>query len=527
MTRRTASQLIAAGIDHATIHVGRDLRPVHAAALSEGARAWFDDGEEGTAACVLTNDASSIGLVLAAVLHGFPLVSLPAPPRTDAPAAYLQHLADIMRAVGARAAVARDDIAATLDGGGIPTVPHSTLGRRRVAAGSSAFELVQFSSGTTGPSTGTRLDDEKLGRNMSAILARIRPRPGDNIVSWLPLSHDMGLVGMLLSAVAGLSPSYAAGGTVSILPTETFVRRPSSWLQLITDHRGTITAGPDVGYRLATLRAPSYTDLSSLRCAIAGGEIVRPSTLSAFTEAFAPMGLARNALCPAYGMAEIGLAATISDPEEPWGKVSVSSAQLAEGRLETDTREDGALVDLATCGRPLDGYEIKPSPGSGGAVGALSIRGPSIGTRLDRTDLADGAGWFATSDLGALVDGQVIVVGRRDDQLVVNGRNVAATAIEEVVARIDGVRSGRVVAVGLPDGGWILAVEPSSRSHRPDVRRLAAASTRTAGAQPDDIVVLERGQLPFTTSGKVRRAELVRRYLTGELAQAGTAYDAT
>jgi fatty-acyl-CoA synthase len=341
-------------------------------------------------------------------------------------------------------------------------------------------------------------------------------------VSWLPLSHDMGLVGTLLVSIAATSPSWADTGLVVLLDPTAFLRRPALWLEAIDRWGGTFTAAPNFGYQMAT-RRPASVDLSRIRCAIVGGEITRADTLESFVACYRDCGLDALALCPAYGMAELGLAATMTPPDEHWRNRSLSTAALADGMIGAAVADEPATF-LVASGRPLPGYELR-CDADDDSTGQIAVRGPSIGVDGRTGDgLADDHGWYHAGDAGFVDDGWLYVCGRTDDYLVTHGRNIYAPAAEAAVGELDGVRNGRVTAVGLPNGDWVIVAEPSGPA--PEVaadrdalrREIRRAAVRLTTAQPDDVILVARGTLPLTASGKLQRSEVRRRLLTDDLA---------
>lgn len=250
---------------------------------------------------------------------------------------------------------------------------------------------------------------------------------------------------------------------------------------------------------------------------------MRASTLVGFVAAHEGNGLRPTALCPAYGMAELGLAATLTPTDEDWRERRLSTRALAGGELRGPAPGEVG-TDLVSSGLPLAGYRVTVDA-SPGAVGPLRIDAPSVGTDADT-----GRSWravdgsFVPGDLGFVDgDGWVSVCGRVDDHLVVHGRNVYAPAIEEAVAEVQGLRPGRAVAVGGPSGEWALVAEvvrnetisdADIRSIEQAVRRAAVASV---GLRPDEVVLLRPGRLPLTSSGKRQRGEVLRRWVDGSM----------
>lgn len=518
------SQLIDSGLERTQIGFGPTGALSSAAGLrSAGERRFSSTADASGFGMVMSNDRPTVECLLGAIACGARLVSFPAPPRgdrTDYRAGLEQGCLDH----GLREIVAEPGLAASLGQLGLPMRGHDQLAARPLAAGSEpGFQLVQFSSGTTQQPKPVVLDDPGLGGNVAATLDRVDPRPGDNVVSWLPLSHDMGLVGMLLASIAGMGPHGADGGTIVLLDPAQFMRAPGLWLELISEHRGTVTAAPDFGLRFAALRPPrGDVDLTSLRCVIVGAEPVRADTLAQFTATYADQGFRAEALCPAYGLAEAGLAVTMTPPAERWRSRRVSLAALADNELAAG-RPGEPTIDLVASGPALTGYDTA-TDGPPSGTGRIAVRGPSIGTDgRTNASFAGRDGWMTTGDEGFLDDGWLYVCGRTDDYLVTHGRNLYAPAIESAVATVPGVRSQRAAAISLPDGTWVVVAEtskatlgspPAADRLRDDIRREVV---HTAGAQPDEILLIGRATMPVTTSGKLRRAELRTRMLAGTI----------
>lgn len=519
------SDLLAAGAENARLHFGMDGEAVSAAELARsGQRYYRSSASTDTVAILMTNDRATVEVVLAAVAAGVKVVSLPLPPRAADLDAYLHLLRTACAQQGAQEVIVRDDAVGLLEGSGLAVRGHADLGRRPLAApASGGFELVQFSSGSTSSPKPVQLDDEALGANVSAVLEVLAPQAGDGALSWLPLSHDMGLIGMLLAAIAGKHHSMAGESEVVLLDPAHFLHRPAAWLSAMAHWRTAITAAPDFGFRLCLQRGAQVSgDLSRLRCAIVGGEVIRASTLQAFTQAYESSGFTGEAFCPAYGMAELGVAATLTPMAERWSELPVDLPSLSEHRVVPAAGEGGDSIVLVASGPPLPGYELRIDGADD--VGPVCVRGPSIAVD-GATGKSFGAddGWYSTGDVGFLHDDVVFVSGRADDYIVARGRNVYAPSLEDAIARVPGVRAGRVAAVGLPTGDWVVVVEPRSgqtlgSAEREHLRReIAREAVGVASAHPVDVVIAEQGALPFTASGKLQRRETVKRYLAQEL----------
>lgn len=393
---------------------------------------------------------------------------------------------------------------------------------RWVDPGPDSLALVQLSSGTTGAPKAIGLTHRQILTNVHAILgvifdaypAEAGYRHGG--VSWLPLYHDMGLVGSLLTALVRPGP-------LTLMKPEEFVARPSRWLDAISRYRATISAAPHFAYRFACDRIKDEEldglDLSSWLLALDGAEAVTPKTLDRFYDRFRRCGLRREALTPVYGLAEASLAVTFSDPRSPFGWKSFDREALVE---EARARVEPGGLPLTSCGRPLPGLEVRVADEEGNPlaetrVGRVLIKGPSVtGGYLDR----DGGeevvpdGYLDTGDRGFLLAGELYICGRTKDLIILRGKNYAPEHIEQAVEGVPGTRPGGSAAVGILTGegeGLALLVERGGEPSEGELRAaLRARIAERCGVVPDRLVLLEPGALPRTSSGKIRRREAAR-----------------
>jgi len=403
----------------------------------------------------------------------------------------------------------------------------------RLAVRPDDLALLQFTSGSTGAQEGVMLTHANLLANLRAIAHGIRPGPGDVAVSWLPLYHDMGLIGLMLGSL------YFGIPLVACSPID-FLRRPVRWLRMLSDHGGTLTAGPNFAYSLVARKVRDADldglDLSALRVALCGAEPIHPSTVEAFTRRFQAVGLRPEAFFPAYGLAENTLAVSFSDLGRPPRLQAVRADRLeAEGRAEPCPRGEGARV-LVSVGRPLPTVEVtvvdeadRPVPE--GVRGEIVVRGPSVmkgyyGNPEATADTLRG-GWLHTGDLGFFLDGHLYVSGRKKDLVIKAGRNYFAEDLEAAAARIEGVKPGGVCAFSVEreDRGTeevVLVVEtgdPHPREGLADEVRAAVASA--TGCRPDRVIVVPARTLPKTSSGKLQRFRARSWYLDGTLTLRG------
>ncbi len=393
--------------------------------------------------------------------------------------------------------------------------------------------FVQFTSGSTAQPKGVVLSHANLASNVAAIGGPgLALGPSDVGVSWLPLHHDMGLIGM------ALTPLYFQV-TAALLSPVLFLKRPTEWLKAIHRFRGTISFAPSFAYDLSLRRVKpadlEQLDLSSWRVAGCGAEPVRADTLEAFAQAFAPARFNPSAFLPCYGMAEHTLAATFARRNEPLDVDRISSAALVDRRRAEppDGARDRALR-IVNCGRPFPGHRVRivddeGNPVPEGWIGEIQLSGPSVmqgyfdNPAATVRTLRDG--WLHTGDEGYLKGGCLFVCGRQKDIVIVNGRNFYPEDLEWAVGELPGVRSGNVVAFGVggvPGDGdrerVIVVVE--SKGKIPGEELVVEVRRRIVegvGLQVDEVVVAPPGTVQRTTSGKVRRSILKSSYESGAI----------
>ena len=395
--------------------------------------------------------------------------------------------------------------------------------------------FIQFSSGTTRDPKPVALSHRQILANVRAILGSItRAHPlaaGESHVgvSWLPLYHDMGLVGAVLSAVDH-------PGDLVLIPPEQFVARPAIWLRAISRHRGTISPAPNFAYALCADRIRDEelegVDLSSWRVALNGAEPVTPEVLRRFVDRFRPYGLREETLTPVYGLAEATLAVTFSDVGGAFRQRRFDRDAL----VNADTaRPCDHGLPLVSVGRPLPGFALRICDAHGtaledGRVGRVHVRGPSIMDgyfgmcEATRECLAEG--WLDTGDTGFVYEEELYLFGRAKDLIVLRGRNHAPQEIEQAADGVAGVRTGCSAAIGVVREGadgeaLVLLIERSGAGDHSDDATLAELVGRRVSAETglrcERVLVLEPGTLPRTSSGKIRRGEARRRYLADAL----------
>jgi fatty-acyl-CoA synthase len=459
--------------------------------------------------------------------------------------AYLEQLRRQFEASGATAAVGIDDLAGflaevardfpavCLHGGmdAIDALPDKEVELRPL--GSDDLCYIQFSSGSTRHPHGIQIRQAALMANLAGMTgpAGLDVVSGDRTVSWLPLYHDMGLIGFTMAPLScQLSIDY--------LTPRDFARRPIQWLNLISKNRATISYSPSFGYDLAARRGASQVppdlDLSTWRHAGIGGDMIRPDVLDRFSQAFASKGFSPKIFIPSYGMAEVCLAITFSPGGTGVRTDSVDRRALAENQRAVpaaDPSDVNRARRFVVCGKVLPGHRLEVRDSSGKAlsereVGRIFVNGPSImpgyfGEPEASREVLSGDGWLDTGDLGYLVDDEIVVTGRAKDLIIVNGRNIWPQDIEWAVEARRVVKRGDAAAFSVENEQGervIVAVlaRVSGEEARINLARDVAGAVREAIAVDCDVALVAPSVgLPMTSSGKLSRARTKANYLAG------------
>ena len=397
----------------------------------------------------------------------------------------------------------------------------------QVAIDPTSLAILQFTSGSTADPKGVMLPHTTIGANLDAIVEAAALDPESDVaVSWLPLYHDMGLIGLL-------TVPMTTGTDLVLASPQEFLGAPGRWMEWMSAYGGTCTAGPNFSYALAAraLRRADGLDLSRWRLALNGAEPIDPAAVEDFVAAGAPHGLRPGAVFCAFGMAEATLGVTFPEPLSGMRTDAVNRRVLESDRYAAPTAAEAeGTRRLAVLGRPLPGLEIRiVDPESGDAmrsreVGELEVRGSSVTPgyyrRPDATAAALHDGWLRTGDLGYLLDGELIVCGRIKDVIIVGGRNVFPEDVERAASAVDGVRAGNVIAFGVEGrrGREAVVVVAESRADDVDsVRDAVAAQVRDAVGVSTEVVLVNPGTLPKTSSGKLQRSLCRSRYLGADL----------
>lgn len=395
--------------------------------------------------------------------------------------------------------------------------------------------FLQFTSGSTSRPKGVTLTHANLMANIAAIGGQGGLRiTGESMgISWLPLYHDMGLIGFVFTPVV-----HRARGALFIPPLM-FLKRPAIWLRQVSEHRGTITFAPNFAYGLCTTRVKDAeiegVDLSHLRVAGCGAEPIQYATLRAFADRYGRYGFRSTAFLPCYGMAEHSLAITFIGLGEDIKADRVDAGRLAE-KVAAPAGAGEPAVEVVCCGRPFAGHGLRIVDEAGvpvaeRQVGQIELQGPSVMQGYwddpERTAAALRGGWLATGDLGYLADGELYVCGRIKDLIIVHGRNYHPQDIEWQASQVEGVRRGNVIAFGVHPPGQarehvvvaceVRQVSEDAGEQEALRQKIQAGVLAALSLRVDAVLLLPPGALPKTSSGKLQRHRAAEMFASGEL----------
>jgi acyl-CoA synthetase (AMP-forming)/AMP-acid ligase II/acyl carrier protein len=386
--------------------------------------------------------------------------------------------------------------------------------------------LIQFSSGSTSEPKGVILSHANLIANIRAINEAAAIGPGDVTLSWMPLSHDMGLIGF------HLVPLYAALDQV-LMDTESFLRRPLRWLQAADDCRASLLCSPNFGYQhylKAATHPASDLDLGRVRLIFNGAEPVSAAVCREFAERLAPAGLDAQAFYPVYGMAEASLAVTFPAPHSGAQSITVAADRLSVGDAVTAGAGQRRTLELVCLGKPVSGCEVRICDAAGavlppGTVGHIQVRGDNVTRGYYRCPECDRAlsadGWVDSGDLGFMASDGLYVTGRAKDILFVNGQNWYPQDVEQLLQRTAQLETGKVAVAAARNQANTSDLLLVFVQHRRGVdgfaetaQRVQRALSEHAGLHAD--AVLPVPNLPRTTSGKLQRYRLAQAFARGE-----------
>lgn len=476
----------------------------------------------GRVACVLANTHESVATAVGAVLCGGVAASLPLPHRGQDILEYVAGLQKTMVENNIEHLVVDTQIKSLLDGAGVACVSYDEV----CAWGGGSKEsdgglFVQYTSGSTGAPKGIPLTGEQMWAQMQAMrLAHglpddfVAPERSWDFVSWLPMAHDMGFVGQLLLAWSG-------GVNMMLRDPQAFLVNPLVWLQDLHDEKAMCSSSPNFALDLVMRkleRSPDHNwDLSNLARIWCGGEAPNPATLRRFTDMTARYGLGGNVLAPAYGMAEVGACVSLAPHASRWKVAHVELEALSQGRVVAlDYLLDGhtagvapeGYVEIVSNGTPLPGYKVSVNDDC-----VLEVDGPSLYSGyLGKTERV---GAHITGDLGVLVCGEVVVIGRADDVIVVRGRNIHPQDVEEACSSF--VRAGCVAAVTDGEGGIAVIAEPQGEDLDEAASSIRKAVAANCGIGPSAVLFVARGSLAKTSSGKTKRRGISKDFASNAL----------
>ena len=491
-------------------------------------------------ALVAETGASFAAMFFGAIYAGAWPVPLPLPTSFGGRESYIDQLAVQLRSSDPKLLLYPAELAsmahAAAEAGGVEGATFEDFAARTSPAGplpqatKDDIAYLQYSSGSTRFPHGVAITHEALLENLAAHGHGMKIDTGDRCVSWLPLYHDMGLVGCFLSPVANqVSTDY--------LKTEDFARRPLAWLDLISRNTGTtLSYSPTFGYDICARRISSSTDvkgrfdLSRWRLAGNGADMIRPDVMQAFVDAFAPAGFDAKAFTPSYGLAEATLAVSIMPPGEGIVVELVEETQLSGGDIHAHRPQRYRAI--VNCGKPVRGMTIEireedrtPLPEK--AIGKVWCTGGSVMVGYFRDQEATDAcmvdGWLDTGDMGYLSDGYIYIVGRAKDMIIVNGRNHWPQDIEWAVEQLPGFKAGDIAAFAITTPGGeetpavLVQCRTSDQGERTRLRDLIREKVRAITGMNCVIELVPPRTLPRTSSGKLSRAKARTLYLSGEI----------
>ena len=389
--------------------------------------------------------------------------------------------------------------------------------------------FIQYSSGSTSDPKGVVLTHRNLCTNIRAIVEACNWNEDDTSLSWMPLTHDMGLIGYHLS-VLGVGMNHA------VMDTNVFVRRPLLWMSKANELRATQLCSPNFGYKhflkLFQRKGLTDVDLSCVKLILNGAEPISWQLCEEFLGALAPHGLSRTAMFPVYGLAEATVGVSIPEPGTEYSRITVDRHSLRVGEpFRAISPDDANAVSFVRVGNSIRDVTIRivdddDRPLGAEKVGNIQLHGGSVTERIygdesSTTELFTEDGWLRTGDCGVFVDEQLVITGRQKDIIIVNGQNYYPHDIEDIVARLDGLDLNKVVVAGAtPRGGQteeliaFILHRQATEQFLPMIEQVQNLIGEQTGLEIDKVIPVAR--IPKTTSGKVQRAKLLQSYFDGE-----------
>jgi acyl-CoA synthetase (AMP-forming)/AMP-acid ligase II len=449
------------------------------------------------------------------------LVPVPLPPlgETYTTKVFLERIKSVSMDCGAAAAVVSTPDAFNLDSLclNIPVIASDEAWRKDLPLHNRATQdiaFIQYTSGSTARPRGVVVTHGNLLANCKAIANGCKFVVGDRAITWLPLYHDMGLVGSLLTAIYSNTPIY-------VMPPSLFMSRPVAWLRVLHTFEATISVAPTFAYRLCAHRIPDRQleglDLKQWRIAFVGAEHIDVATLKAFAKRFSVYGFRASTLTPVYGLAEATLAVTFSDVGKSYNTDSVCRVRIGEhGVASSIAATSPDAISFVSVGRALENHSVTiVDPLTGRilperCVGEIVVQGPSVTPRYLNEKIERSV--LRTGDLGYVASGELFICDRLKDIIIIGGRNYFPTDIEMTVAtQVSGLRNGKIVAfsAGIREIECLyIAAEVScdAADKREELKAaICNAVANSYGLSVADILLLKRGTLPRTSSGKVQR----------------------
>ena len=394
----------------------------------------------------------------------------------------------------------------------------------QVAADDVAF--IQFSSGSTSDPKGVVLTHKNILTNINAIIAAAELSPQDTMFSWMPLTHDMGMIGFHLTPIT-------LGASHTIMDTNVFVRRPLLWLTAASDKQATVICSPNFGYKhflkVFQSKGIDQIDLSHIRLIFNGAEPISLELCHQFLTAMSDYGLDNKSMFPVYGLAEASLAVSFPKPGSAITNVKLKRQKLAVGdTIETTNGEDS--MEFIFVGEPVDNCHVQitdmnNNPLDENTVGRIQIKGDNVTAGYYLEDeinkrLISEDGWLDTGDLGAFINNQMIITGRIKDIIFVHGQNFYSHDLENILHQLDELELGKVVATGARKSGAdddelliFILYRGDTEAFIPLVNAIRKTINEATGAEVHHIIPVKR--IPKTTSGKVQRHLLGDEYISG------------